>query len=104
VSLKMRVRQLERRMHRNRVPILQIPQIVCVFVNSKAPELNPGPIRFGTVAGIPAVFERGPDESEDDFVARLTTHAPIIRTPFPWSSTITIHAETLKPELPEASS
>ena len=97
-SLKMRVREVERRLHRDLAPALPIPHLVTIGVNSRAPALNPGPIRWGTIPGIPTVFERGPDESDDDFVDRLATHALTTRTPFACSSEITIHAETLKPE------
>jgi hypothetical protein len=81
-----------------------MPYLVAVYVNSKAPALNPGPIRWGNKPGIPTAFECGPDEPEDDFVARLTTHAPTIQTPFALLSKITIHAETLKSESPTMSS
>jgi hypothetical protein len=104
MSLRMRVRALERRLRQDRAKALPIPHLITVWVNSEAPELNPGPIRWGAVVGVPEVFERGPDESEDDFVSRVATHAPTTRTPFAFLSEITIHAETLKPEPPAASS
>jgi hypothetical protein len=100
MSLKMRIRQLERRLRRNQAPAIPIPHLISILVNSNARALNPGPIRWGTVLGVPEVFERGPDESEVDFVDRLTTHAPTTRTPFASSSTVTIHAESSKPEPP----
>ena len=103
-SLKMRVREVERRLHRDLAPALPIPRLISIWVDSKAPALNPGPICWGTIPGIPTVFERGSDESEDDFVDRLATHALTTRTPFSSSSEITIHAETLKPEPPALSS
>lgn len=103
MSLKMRVRQLERRLHRELAPALPIPHLITVSVNSKAPACNPGPIRWGTVPGIATVFERGHDESEEDFVDRLVRHAPTIRTEFALVSEVTIHAETLKPEPPALS-
>ena len=102
-SLRMRVREVKRRLHRDLAPALPIPRVVSIWVDSKAPALNPGPIRWGTIPGTPTVFECGRDESEDDFVDRLATHAPTTRTPFASSSEITIHPETLKPE-PQAMS
>ena len=81
-----------------------MPRLISVWVNSKAAALNPGPIRWETVPGIPEAFERGPDESKDDFVDRLATYAPTTRTPFASSSEIVIYAETLKPKPPETSS
>jgi hypothetical protein len=98
MSLRMRVRALEKKLHRDRAPALPTPHLILVAVNSKAPALNPGPIRWGTVPGVPKVFERGEDESEAEFVDRLSTHAPTTRTRLASSSEITIHAETLKPE------
>jgi hypothetical protein len=70
------------------------------YINSKAPTLNQGPIRWGSVPGIHEVIERRPDESEDDFVARLVALHP---TPQERLISITIHADTLKPELPSTS-
>jgi hypothetical protein len=104
MSLRMRVRALEKRLHPDRAPALPTPHLILVAVNSRAPALNPGPIRWGTMPDIPTVFERNPDESENDFTALLATHAPTLRTPFASSRTITIHAETLKPEPPATSS
>jgi len=76
------------------------PLIVTVLVDSAAPCLEPGPIKWGTVLGVQTIFERGADESESDFVDRLAALAPIEKTPFCESCTVTIHAETHKPELP----
>jgi hypothetical protein len=101
MSLRTRVRALERRLRPPAPGPDAMPHLVTVSVNSKAPALNPGPIRWGTVPGVPKVFERGPDESEDDFVARLIALHP---TPRERLTSITIHAETLKPEPPEMSS
>jgi hypothetical protein len=100
VSLKTRIRALEE--HFGAAPDgLEPPHLCAVYVGSKAPVLNPGPIRWGTIPGIPKVFERRPDESEDDFVARLIA---LHSTPRERLIDITIHAETLKPEPPTASS
>jgi hypothetical protein len=82
----------------------QPPDICMVAVNSRAPCLNPGPIKWGTVPGVAEIFERGPDESEKDFIDRLARRAPKLRGPFASLSKITIHAETLKPEPPAMSS
>ena len=96
MSLKTRIKALEK--HFGAAPDGPEPPHLCtVYVDSRAPALNPGPIRWGTVRGFPEVFERGPDESEDDFVARLIALQP---TPSERDTCITIHAEILKPELP----
>jgi hypothetical protein len=96
VSLKTRIQALEKQF--GAAPDGPEPPHLCtVYVDSRVPALNPGPIRWGTVPGNPEVFERGPDESEDDFVARLTALHP---TPRERLIDITIHAETLKPEPP----
>lgn len=101
MSLRTRVRELERRLA---VPDPdQVPHVCIVWVNSKAPALNPGPIRWGTIPGVPMVFERSPDESKDDFLARLMALRPAPRGRFDTEG-ITIHAEKLKPESPETAS
>jgi hypothetical protein len=98
VSLKTRIQALEK--HFGAAPNApEPPQLCTVWVNSKAPALNPGPIFWGTVPGVPKVFERGPDESEDAFVALL-----MALTGWERLTSITIHAETLKPQAPEATS
>lgn len=92
-TLRRRVQAFERTITPSNV--LPPPDICTVYVNSRAPALNPGLIRWGTVPGVPEVFERNQDESEDDFVARLIALHP---TPRERLIDITIHAETLKPE------
>jgi hypothetical protein len=70
VSLKTHIQALEKQF--GAAPDgLEPPHVCTVYVHSGAPALNPGAIRWGTIPGIPTVFERGSDESEDDFVARL---------------------------------
>jgi hypothetical protein len=96
VSLKKRIRALEK--HFGAAPDgFQPPHLCTVYVHSKAPALDPGPIRWGTVPGVPEVFERRTDESEDGFVTRLMA---LNLAPRQRLTSITIHAETLKPELP----
>jgi hypothetical protein len=43
------------------------PSIVIVVIHSKAAIVDLGPDSMGTVPGVPEVFERGPDESLEDF-------------------------------------
>jgi len=76
------------------------PFIVTVLVDSGAPCLELGPIKWGSIAGVPEIFERGPDESENDFVDRLVAVAPVEHGPFCGNCTVTIHAATRKPSLP----
>jgi hypothetical protein len=95
VSLKTRIQALHKQF--GAAPDGPEPPHLCtVYIDSRAPALNPGPIRWGTIPGILTVFERGPAESEDDFVARLMALTGRERL-----TSITIHAETLKPELHE---
>ena len=93
MSLKRRIQALEKQFGAAQDGP-ESPHLCAVYVDSRAPALNPGPIRWGTIPGIPTVFERSPDESEDDFVARL-----MALTGREGLTSIAIHAETLKPEL-----
>ncbi|PYU21724.1 MAG: hypothetical protein DMG30_16920 [Acidobacteria bacterium] len=77
----------------------QFPGICIIYVDSKAPCMNPGPIKWGTVPGIPQIFERLADESEDDFVHRLMDTRPGVKHPSAYIDHVTIRAETMKPEL-----
>jgi len=98
MSLKTRLRQLEGRLDQDRPSALPIPWLVTVWVHSpKAPTFGTEPIRWGTIPGIPIVFERSLDESEDDFIARLAKRAPSIRTQFASLSEIQIYPESCKP-------
>jgi hypothetical protein len=94
---KNRLRALEEKIWIPRAHCLEPPQIVSIYVDSKAPSENPGQTKWGTIKGVREVFERNLDESEDDFVARLIALHP---TPRERLIDITIHAETLKPEPP----
>lgn len=97
--LKSRIRELRRKFGFVRPPDERL-RLVTVLVDSAAPCLEPGPIRWGTVPEIAEIFERGAEESERDFVDRLAALAPIVKTEFAEQITVTIHAETHKPELP----
>jgi hypothetical protein len=94
VSLKTRIKALEKNFGAE-PDGLEPPRLCTVYVDSKAPSLNPGPIKWGTVPGLAEVFERGLDESEDDFVSRL-----MALTGREGLTSIAIHAETLKPGQP----
>jgi hypothetical protein len=97
MSLKKRLSEVERKF-RPPASGLLAPRICVVWVDSKAPCLNPGPIKWGTVPGVAEIFERGLDESESDFIDRLQQHLPAEETKTGYS--VTIHAESMKPELP----
>ena len=97
---KNHLRTLEEKMWIPGAHCLEPPQIVSIYVDSKAPSENPGQIKWVTIKGIREVFERNLDESEDDFVARLIALHP---TPRERLIDVTIHAETLKPEPPTTS-
>jgi hypothetical protein len=97
MSLKKRLREVERKFRPPASGPLA-PHIWVVYVDSKAPCLNPGPIKWGTVPGVVEIFERGPDESESDFIDRLQEHLPADEPKTGYS--VTIHAESMKPELP----
>ena len=71
-----------------------------MLLDSRAPCLNPGPIKWGTVPGVAEIFERGPEESQNDFVHRLMDARPNVEHPPGYIDHVTIHAETMKPELP----
>ena len=96
MSLKKRLREVERKF-RPPASGRPAPHICVVYVDSKAPCLNPGPIKWGTVPGVVEIFERGPDESESDFIGRLQEHLPAEEAETGYS--VTIHAESMKPEL-----
>lgn len=76
------------------------PDICFIVVASKAQSLNPGPIRWGTVPGLAEIFERGSDESDDDFITRLRSMRPKPEGPGPHVTFVRIYAETMKPEPP----
>jgi len=101
MKFRSRLRALERLVERRFgiTPGLKPPRICTVYVDSKAPSLNPGPIRWGSVDGMAEIFERGPDESEDAFIGRLQQHLPDGQPRGGYS--VTIHAESMKPEPPE---
>jgi hypothetical protein len=101
MSIKMRVRHLERRLGRNLVPTLPRPHLITVYIHSEASPFNPDLIRWGTIPGIPTLFERRPEESEDDFISRVAKHAPRTETPFASTGEIRIYAEGSKPETSE---
>jgi hypothetical protein len=71
---------------------LEPPHLCTAYIDSKASSLNPGPIKWGTVPGLAAAFERDLDQSEDDFVARL-----MVLTGRERLTSTTIHAVSLKP-------
>lgn len=97
MSLKKRLRVVERKF-RPPASGLVTPHICLVYVDSMAPCLNPGPIKWGTVPGVVEIFERNSDESERDFIDRLKQHLPAEEAEMGYS--VTIHAESMKPQLP----
>lgn len=103
MSLKTRIQALEKQF--GAAPnALPRPHLCTVYVHGKAPcvELEPkrgGPIGWATIEGIPEIFERGLDESQDDFFHRVSARAPRLQAQFAELSVISVY--TFKPELPE---
>lgn len=89
MSLRSRIRQLKKRLAPGGG--LPAPELCTVYVEAGAPAVDPGPIRWGSVDGLPEIFERGQDESENAFVARLLALRPMPR------SAVTIHSLSRRP-------
>jgi hypothetical protein len=98
LSLETRLRRVEKQFP-PRVSALPVLRICIVLVNSRAPSLKPGPIKWGTIPGLAEVFERGVDELEQNFVNRLIDACPDVEDP-PGYIYVTIDAEIMKPDLP----
>lgn len=73
-------------------PSLAPPDLVGIYIDAAAPQVDPSPIKWGTVQGRTEVFERGDDESEQVFLDRLI--AQRVRP----NSSVTIYQETRKPD------
>jgi hypothetical protein len=72
------------------------PTIVSVYIDSKAASENPGRLHWGSIKGVPGIFERGDQESEQAFIDRVASARP------PGIDAITIHSLTRKPGTPRA--
>jgi hypothetical protein len=73
-------------------PSLTPPDLVGIYIDAAAPQVDPSPIKWGTVQGRTGVFERRDDESEQAFLDRLI--AQRVRP----NTSVTIHQETRKPD------
>lgn len=82
-----------------RVSALPVPRICIMLVNSRAPSFKPGPIKWGTIPGLVEFFDRGADEPEQNFLSRLIDACPDVEDP-PGYIYVTIHAGTMKPDVP----